>query len=369
MKKISIILLSFITLFLTFIHHSEVQAAAMNFSVQPILPNNQVRANEGYFDLLLAAGEQQTLTVELSNSSNQSMTLEASFNRATTNMNGLAVYSPEPSAVDASLKYNISEYVKVPKEITVPAKTKVDIKVEVSMPTDKFEGILAGGITFKEKTDKAEAKKAGVTITNAYQYVVALLMRQQITAVNPELSLHEIKPSQVNARNVINANLQNSAMTYLNQMVVETEIKGISDSNLTYQYDKSALQMAPNSNFDLPIPISIQGELKSGESSQPLKAGKYHLTMTVYGAEEKNGAYQTKVEGKTTNYKYKWIFNRDFEITGEEVAALNASDPTVEKVKHWNWWLILLLVLFILLLILFWLLWRRRKKEEKDEEI
>ena len=38
---------------------------------------------------------------------------------------------------------------------------------------------------------------------------VALLMRQTLNEVAPNLVLHEVKPDQINARNVILANVQN----------------------------------------------------------------------------------------------------------------------------------------------------------------
>ncbi|WP_254557574.1 WxL protein host-binding domain-containing protein, partial [Salmonella enterica] len=79
---------------------------------------------------------------------------------------------------------------------------------------------------------------------------------------------------QVNYRNVINANLQNPMAGYLNQMYVQAEVKGLSNSKLSYKANKEMLQMAPNSNFDYPVSI--------GDGNK-LEAGKYRLSMTVYG--------------------------------------------------------------------------------------
>ena len=74
------------------------------------------------------------------------------------------------------------------------------------MPKDRFDGVLAGGITFKEivtEKDQTENKDQSLSIENEYAYTVALLMRQTLNEVAPNLVLHEVKPDQINARNVI----------------------------------------------------------------------------------------------------------------------------------------------------------------------
>lgn len=99
-------------------------------------------------------------------------------------------------------------------------------------------------------------------------------MQQNKNTVAPDLKLNKVEPSQVNYRNVINANLQNLMAGYLNQMYVQAEVKGVSNSKLSYKANKEMLQMAPNSNFDYPVSI--------GDGNK-LEAGKYRLSMTVYG--------------------------------------------------------------------------------------
>ena len=85
------------------------------------------------------------------------------------------------------------------------------------MPKDRFDGVLVGGITFKEivtEKDQTENKDQSLSIENEYAYTVALLMRQTLNEVAPNLVLHEVKPDQINARNVILANVQNDQNLY-----------------------------------------------------------------------------------------------------------------------------------------------------------
>ncbi len=65
MNKIKAIIAIIIALVL--VRGSEVQAKTMDYSVNPILPENQVKKGVSYFDLLLEPDKQQTLEVELEN--------------------------------------------------------------------------------------------------------------------------------------------------------------------------------------------------------------------------------------------------------------------------------------------------------------
>ena len=104
------------------------------------------------------------------------------------------------------------------------------------MPKENFNGVIAGGITFKEKdSEKTNSNSKGLSIQNKYAYVVALLMQQNKNTVAPDLKLNSVEPSQVNYRNVINANLQNPMAGYLNQMYVQAEVKGLSLNYLIRQ--------------------------------------------------------------------------------------------------------------------------------------
>ncbi|MCT3092751.1 DUF3324 domain-containing protein, partial [Lactococcus lactis] len=156
-------------------------------------------------------------------------------------------------------------------------------------------GVIAGGITFKEKdSEKTNSNSKGLSIQNKYAYVVALLMQQNKNTVAPDLKLNSVEPSQVNYRNVINANLQNPMAGYLNQMYVQAEVKGLSNSKLSYKANKEMLQMAPNSNFDYPVSI--------GDGNK-LEAGKYRLSMTVYGQKNNDGKF-TYVDSKGKEQKF-----------------------------------------------------------------
>lgn len=337
-----------------------VKANEFNFSVSAQLPDNQVNQNVSYFDLLLPIGEKQKLIVELSNSTDKTVIVEANVASATTNLNGVVEYSPNEIEPDKTLKYNIQNYAKISNEIILEPQTTQNVEIEVEMPNEVFSGVIAGGLTFKEKAGEASKEEGqGLTINNEYAYVVALLMRQNEEALAPNLELNEVVAGQVNYRNVINANLSNTQMSYLNQMRVEASVQGVDDTSVLYQTNKESMQMAPNTNFD--FPVALNGER--------LKPGSYQLKMTVFGQSNPEGQYVAKNEsGEEEKFDYRWEFTRDFIITAEEAKTLNKQDVTVKPENTWINWSAIGGVLLLLTFLLFIILWKRRKKEEQTEE-
>ena len=375
MKRAKFYLTMFVMVMAIMVGSKVVNANEFQFSMTPVLPENQAE-DVSYFDLLMTPGQKQTVVVMLENSTDKAVTVEASVASATTNINGVVEYSPSKNKKDETLKYDLADYVKMPEEVVLQPKSETKVNVEVTMPTEKFDGVIAGGLTFKQKsseTDGSSTDAKGVSLKNEYSYVEALLLQQTKTKVAPSLSLTEVTPAQVNARNVINANLQNSAMGYLNQMKVAATVTNVDDANMNFTSEKETMQMAPNTNFDYPIAISNQGMLDSSQPSKPLKAGTYHLAMDVYGQKDPNGQYvQTEKnnEGKDTEvrYVYKWHFEKDFTISAQEAKELKAKDVTIKKDNTWIYYLIGAILLALLALILFFILWKRRKKEDKKDD-
>lgn len=68
------------------------QASEINFNVRAILLENQRSKVISYFDLRVVPGETQTLSVELTNDT-EDVTVYASANSAITNDNGIVDYS------------------------------------------------------------------------------------------------------------------------------------------------------------------------------------------------------------------------------------------------------------------------------------
>lgn len=242
MNKIKAIIAIIIALVL--VRGSEVQAKTMDYSVNPILPENQVKKGVSYFDLLLEPDKHQTLEVELENFTEKKQTIKVLISSAVTNASGVVDYSPTNLPLDASLKYNIKDYTQAPKVVNLAAHERQVVKIKVKMPQTPFDGAIAGGITFQQEeqteadnqeADNQEAAK-GISVKNTYSYSIALLIRQNEKELPAQLKLHTIKAGQVNGRNVINVNLQNPEMAYLNTVNVEATVRGLTHKEVAYTY-------------------------------------------------------------------------------------------------------------------------------------
>lgn len=285
----------------------------------------------------------QDLKMMLHNSTDKDVSVELTAEAATTNLNGVVEYGKTKAKRDSTLKTSIGEIVTLSEENPViPAKGSKEITLTVKMPTTDFDGVLAGGITVKETiptTDKATKETKGMAIENRYSYVVALVLHGKNETIPSELKLNKVKATQVNVRNVISANLQNTKAKYLNQLSVDAKITKKGENKTLYSVKKEQMQMAPNSNFNLPIPLN----------GAALKSGKYTLKV------------KADSQGDT------WNFTRDFNISAEEAKKLNKQDVSIEKDNTWLYVLIGV-ILLTALLILFYLIMRKRKKEKERLE-
>ncbi|MGE7917212.1 DUF916 and DUF3324 domain-containing protein [Lysinibacillus xylanilyticus] len=318
-----------------------VSASEFNFGVYTVIPDNQIDKQKSYFNLKMEPNQKQTLTIQLKNDTGEDVVIEPIIHSATTNINGVVEYGPTSAERDSSLPYELGDLIQTEKEITIPAKGSKDLQLNVTMPEEEFDGILAGGITLEEKkttSKNTEETTQGVSIENRYAYVVGITLQETNEIVKQDLQLHDIKAGQVNARNVINATLQNPTATYLNRFEVDAEVTKKGKTEVLYKSEKQDMQMAPNSNFE--YPISLNGE--------KFKSGTYTLQVKAKSSEE------------------SWEFEKDFTIKGEEVKQFNATDVSIEG-PNYIAYLVGLLILLVAGLLLF--IFYSKKKQKKQQKI
>lgn len=313
------------------------EASELNFSVQTELPDNQLDTKKSYFDLLMTPNQKQTLQIVLNNDTSRDITIEAAVHSATTNSGGVVEYGETNSQKDKTLAHDMKELVEVEETTLVPANSSVKLPLTVQMPEENIQGKLAGGITLQEKQaeQKKETDTKEIAIENRYSYAVAIILQNSQEKIEPELTLNKVEASQKNFRNVIKANLQNITPTFVNKLEVSTKITKKGQKESLYKETKSDMQMAPNTNFDLPI--SLNGE--------KLAAGDYTLEM------------------EATSKENKWKWSKDFTIKAEVAKELNAKDVSIKRDD--SWLLYLALAVLGLLVIILLILLKKKQSTEK----
>lgn len=335
MNKLIRLLMVYLGIILVFISQISVEASELKFSVEPLLPENQVNKEHTYFDLSMKTNQRQTIKIHMNNNTNKDIVVVPQIEAATTNINGVVEYGKSNNKLDSTTPYNISDLVKIEKnEVQIPANSSYDLAINITMPEQKFKGVLAGGITLQEKDEpkeeNREKNRSGLAIKNKYAYVVALVLQESMEETPENLILEKVAPKQVNARNTISTTLKNPEARYINQLSIQTKITRKGEQKALYSSKKEGMQMAPNTSFD--YPVFLKGE--------KLHPGKYILFM----------------KAKTSTNE--WEFNKEFEIKSDVAKKLNASDVTIKKDNHS--WMYFVIVIIIIILVLFLIL-RRRK--------
>jgi len=319
------------------------KAESVGYSVSTITPKNQDDKKVTYFALRVKPSQQQKLTIVIHNSSKSTKKFRVGVNQAMTNTNGVIDYSQSNPKLDSSLKVGIKDVFgsNDKQTVTVKAKSAKRVSVDYKMPAKKIDGMILGGVYVKElQNDKAGSKKNGVTISNAFAYVVGVRLRESGIDVAPDMRMHTVKAGQINGYNQVQANLQNPRAGLMKSLKVVSKVTKQGSSKAVLTQTKESMAMAPNTNFNYSIPWG----------DKQLSAGDYTLKLDAYAS----GGYH-------------WQFTKNFTITQKDINSLKNRINTPQK--NYTWWFVAGGVLIVLLLaIIIYLLMKNRKKDDDTDE-
>ena len=311
-----------------FVFFEVASADDLTFSVDPVPSEHQVDKTKTYFDLKIKPNMKEIITINVYNHSDQDIVVEPSIHTATTNLNGVVEYGESLTKPNSTIPYHMEQIVKpLTKEVTIPKNGQNELQFEIEMPAKEFKGILAGGISIKEKkiNENSKSDSKGMAVENEYLYISAIILHGDNKNIPEKLELTNVKVDQVNHRNVINLSLKNSASRYINQLSIEAHVlkKGSKKSICTSK--KEMMQMAPDSNFNYPIELN-------GDKLKP-------------------GDYVVKVEAKSKDKI--WNFDKELIVTKEKAKKLNSQDVSIKKNNRLIYYLIGIICLVTATIVLF----------------
>ncbi|MGM0276560.1 DUF916 and DUF3324 domain-containing protein [Enterococcus sp. AZ080] len=328
-----------VILFLFLPISAQAEETALNTHVTPLFPESQVDEGKGYYELLLAPGQKETLQLKVGNSSSEPINVQVTPHTAYTNTLGNVEYGKDAEEADPTLVHSLDELMTPSEVITLAGKETKVIDISLQMPKDAFEGYLAGGLRITEVKEEEESEAPegeGVAIKNEFAHVVGVVVSNTRDSVQPELELLDVFADQLNYRNVISATLQNFTPTFINQLAVEATVKRAGESDVLYEASKEKMQMAPNSNFN--FPISLEGDR--------FRSGNYVLELTAKSGDN------------------EWSWTREFTIDADDARKLNREDVMIDNSP--NWWMIGALILLTLLVVILLYLALKKRRQEKD---
>jgi len=275
----------------------------VSFSVKAIIPSNQINKNLTYFDLKMQPDEKQNLTVTIFNNTNEEIKIGMELTSASTNGNGLIDYTSN-STPDETLKTPLTQVASLPENtITVSANDSKNVIIQLDMPDTSFVGVILGGIILKEIDNDNSSNFEGLTLKNEYSYIIGVKLTENEQDVAPELALKSVKPSLINYRTAVVADIQNTQPTIIKGMQVTGEIYKNNETTIFKSSSNNIVDMAPNSTYAFPIDWK----------NQKLDPGDYRLHLTA-------------VDGEN-----KWEWDEVFTINKSSANQTNAESPYLPK--------------------------------------
>ncbi|OTP19974.1 DUF916 domain-containing protein [Enterococcus mundtii] len=120
--------------FSTFSFEQLALADSNDFSVVPVLTENQNPDVLSYFELTVTPNQKQTLKIRIKNNSNESVKY-LYVNTATTNQKGIIDYSITDFEKDESLKLSLKDCLTLKEQyVDVPANSEKEVSLKLSIP-------------------------------------------------------------------------------------------------------------------------------------------------------------------------------------------------------------------------------------------
>lgn len=303
------------------------EAATMDYSVTTNLPKSQVDSKKTYFDLELAPKDTEELSLTINNTSDEKKIITIEPTNASTNQNGVIDYSPRETKRDKTLKTGITNLISKTQRVVLKPHEQRDISFHLKMPEKEFKGTILGSFYVSEEVSEITSKKSEqVQIQNKYAFVIGIKLRNTSVKIPEKIVLNEVKAQLVNYRTAITANLQNSESVIINNLNVQASVYKEKETEALYELDKSGLEMAPNSNFDLPITLD----------NEKFESGSYRIELVAKTSEE------------------TWKFSKKFKISHQESKELNKEAVDLpETSKKWIYIITISLLILVLGVILF----------------
>ncbi len=288
-QHFSWIFLSIICIFLPII-----RVFAVEYSVNPIFPENQKEDISGYYSLMVKPGEKQTLEVDISNLEDEPLTVELAIINGMTTSFGTIEYSNVDNPL---LPIPLSSIASVESEVTIAPNEQKRINIDLTLPDQEFNGIILGALEIQEKIDESTMDDEGVAgVLNRGRYIIAINLKENEEKVDLDIDLVDAKAGSLEGKNAILLNIENPKPQIIDRFYVDARITKKGSKEVLYKQTRKDMQMAPNSSFDYPIFLG----------TQPLKAGNY----VAYIAASAQGGYE-------------WDLEKEFTITKEQADEFN----------------------------------------------
>lgn len=311
MKKMLGIIMMVLLLVSLFNQNQTVYAnEGADYSVSPIFSEHQTKTVDSFFDIRWEPKQKDIIGLKITNNEATEQSYSIELNKARTNINGIIDYSNnEPEAETA--KYKITEIVKLPQKIKVPANSTKSIEGSVFFGSKDFNGIIMGGLHIS----KIDSSKNSASVANTVSYNIPIVLRGNVDKrPNPEINLETIKVAKFSSdKYALNILLNNKNVNFLKEVKFKATVTNSADDVIESQTNQ--IDITPETKFI--YPIKLEGKYKPGE-------------------------YQVKLQVNHSK-KNRWTFDDKFTISKKDVKDIKA----VTQNDNGNWLVYIILGMIV----------------------
>lgn len=322
-------------------HADEENQAGAGFTVESVIPDNQVDIRKTYFYLKMTPNTPQVIQVKVRSTQVAPVTVKVAVHDAISSSVGAIDYARTNPKLDESLKNPITELVMINddlKEVTVENYEEKIVEYTIQPPAETFPGVKLGSLRFVKKDENAEVDSTG--LSSEYAYVVAIMLTEDDERFNlgADLKLKNVDLKLSNGRKVIAANIQNDQPKVMREMVIDGQVKRKGETEELAKNHQENFSVAPNSNFDFEMPLDLND----------FTAGTYIFTG------------KAEADGKV------WNWEEEFTISSDKAAKVNKETVFKLVIPSWVPWVAGGLIIFLIVLLVY-LIRRQRLWQKKGE--
>ena len=226
-----------------------------SFSVRLILPQNQEREESTFFDLRMEPGQEQVVDVEVINHTGETIKVEVNIFTAITNRSGFVEYQLLPEEPDSTLPYLMEDLITIPSYVEIPPEGTSWVPIQIQMPEEAYNGVLAGSIEMKRVASQEQENTAG--LRNVYSFLTVILLHQG-EVVFPQMVSRGTQVEFTTAEGLFATNFQNTEAAFASALKIQTVISNKQTGEVVFENKTKGLQMAPHSNFW--YQVQVEGE-------------------------------------------------------------------------------------------------------------
>ncbi|GEK29219.1 DUF916 and DUF3324 domain-containing protein [Furfurilactobacillus siliginis] len=274
------------------------------FTVQAVLPDNQLPGQSSFFNVHVQPNTAQALTVRVINLTNHARTLTVTPTDAWTGDNGQVSYSPN-RARQPRTQLRFTKLTTPGVTVDLAAHEGKPVTFTAAIPTKPFAGQILGGIYVSDPKTTAGTKNGNFKINNHYAMAIAVNLQEKPTlTVKPALALTHVTASAAQQQPTLLATITNKQPILFGKLTLTATVFPRHSHRQIAKATSHNYAVAPVSMFDYHVPLHKR-----------LAPGHYHMHLI----------------GKSGSHT--WQLDRPFTISRQAAAEVNH----VNTHHNWTW--------------------------------